>query len=111
MILYLDAHNQLNILVPVHFADRFTFCTKKIHDIALKKMLIYLNGEINKGLILITGKVLNIHFYLDVEFYVLYGYDSQNDRVCIKIIKGFVIKLVNCPILWKYKLYMDTAFQ
>lgn len=60
-------------------------------------------------MILMPTETLNINAYPDADFAGLYGYEDNNDPVCVRSRTGFVITAANCPVLWSSKLQTETA--
>lgn len=109
MMLYLAGHTRPDISYSVHCAARFTFCPKRSHEEALKRIGRYLLYTKDKGLILTPAKNLNINAYPDADFAGLYGYEDSLDPVCVRSRTGFIITVANCPVLWQSKLQTETA--
>ena len=47
--------------------------------------------------------------YVDADFAGLYGYEDEQDPVCVKSRTGFTLTLFGCPILWSSKLQTDIT--
>jgi hypothetical protein len=45
----------------------------------------------------------------DADFAGLYGYEDNNDPVCVCSCTGYVITVSRCPIYWSSKLQTETA--
>jgi hypothetical protein len=52
---------------------------------------------------------IGIDAYPDDDFASLYGYEDNNDPVCVHSRTGYVITVVGCPIFWSSKLQTETA--
>ena len=85
------------------------FVPKKSHEVALKRIGHYLIGTRDKGLIISPTSTLNIDADPDADFAGLYGYEDNNDPVCVKSRTGYVINVAGCPVYWSSKLQMQTA--
>ena len=109
MLLYLAGHSRPDISYSVHAAARFTFCPKRSHELAVKRIGRYLMHTRDKGLVMTPSEHLNINAYPDADFAGLYGFESSADPVCVRSRTGFIITVANCPILWHSKLQTETA--
>ncbi len=76
MLLYLAGHSRPDILYAVNCAARYTFCPRRLHEVALKRIGRYLKLTQDKGLIMKPTKSLNIDAYPDADFAGLYGYED-----------------------------------
>jgi hypothetical protein len=52
---------------------------------------------------------IGINAYPDADFVGLYGYEGNNDPVCVRSRTDYVITVANCPIFWSSKLQTETA--
>jgi hypothetical protein len=52
---------------------------------------------------------INIDAYPDADFAGLYGYEDNNDSVCVCSRTGYVITVSGCPIYWSSKLQTEMA--
>ena len=105
MLLYLSGHSRPDIAYAVNCCARYMFSPRKSHEEALIRIGLYLKGTRDKGLILTpTSNVLNVEAYPDADFGGLYGHEHPSDPACVKSRTGFVIKVANCPVLWKSQL-------
>ncbi len=52
---------------------------------------------------------INSDAYPDADFAGLYGYEDNNDPVCVCSRTGYVITVARCPIYWSSKLQTETA--
>ncbi len=52
---------------------------------------------------------VDIDAYPDADFAGLYGYEDNNDPVCVRSRTGYVITVLGCPIYWLSKLHTETA--
>ena len=46
---------------------------------------------------------------MDADFAGLWGYEDDQDPVCVKSRTGYVLTLGNCPILWVSRLQSEIA--
>jgi len=105
MLLYLAGHSRPDIAYAVNCCARYMFSPRKSHEEALIRIGLYLKGTRDKGLILTpNSSVLNVEAFPDADFGGLYGHEHPSDPACVKSRTGFVIKVANCPVLWKSQL-------
>jgi hypothetical protein len=52
---------------------------------------------------------IDIDAYPDADFAGLYGYEDNNDPVCVCSRIGYVITVAGCPIYWSSKLQTESA--
>ena len=109
MLLYLSGHTRPDLTYSVSQVARFMFSPNLRHENAIKMIGRYLVGTKDKGMILKPTETLNINAYPDADFAGLYGYEDNNDPVCVRSRTGFVITVANCPVLWSSKLQTETA--
>ena len=85
------------------------FAPKLVHEVALKRIGRYLKATRDKGLILNPLGTLKIDAYPDADFAGLYGYLKITDPACVKSRTGFLITVLDCPMVWVSKLQTKTA--
>ena len=52
---------------------------------------------------------MDINCYVDADFAGLWGYEDDQDPVCVKSRTGYVLTLGDCPFLWVSKLQTEIA--
>ena len=80
-----------------------------LHEDVLKRIGCYLIGTQDKEMIIKPTSTIGINAYLDADFAGLYGYEDNNNPVCVHSRTGYVITIANCPIFWSSKLQTETA--
>jgi hypothetical protein len=108
MLLYLG-HSFPDIVFAAHQCACYTFAPKQSHKNALKRIGCYLKGTLDKGLILTPSDNLKIDCYPDADFAGLWNRDNKNDPHCICSQTGYLICLLDCPVLWISKLQTKIA--
>ena len=68
MLLYLVSNSRPDIAFAVHQCAQFTHCTKRSHKKAVKPIVQYLQGTMDKGLIIDPTKELQMDLYADADF-------------------------------------------
>jgi hypothetical protein len=109
MLLYLSGHTRPDLAYSVSQVARFMFNPKHSHEIAIKRIGRYLIGTKEKGMIIKPTATIGIDAYPDADFAGLYGYEDNNDPVCVRSRTGYVITVAGCPIFWSSKLQTETA--
>ena len=75
----------------------------------MKRICKYLKGTRDKGIIFDPDPDLKLDCYVDADFAGLWGYEDDQDPVCVKSRTGYVLTLGNCPILWVSRLQSEIA--
>ena len=109
MLLYLSGHTRPDLAYSVSQVACFMFNPKRSHEIAIKRIGRYLIGTKDKGMIIKPTTNIGIDAYPDADFAGLYGYEDNNDPVCVRSRTGYVITVAGCPIYWSSKLQTETA--
>jgi hypothetical protein len=85
------------------------FNAKCLHEIAITQIGHYLIGTKDKGMTIEPMTTIGIDAYPDADFAGLYGYEDNNDPVCVRSCTGYVITVAGCPIYWSSKLQTKTT--
>ena len=109
MLMYLAQNSRPDISYAVHSCARFTHCPKQSHATAVKRIIRYLIGTKDKGLILSPSQTLEVDCYVDADFAGLWSVEDPNDSICVKSRSGHLIMFMGCPLLWKSKLQTQIA--
>ena len=109
MLLYLASNSRPDIAFAVHQCARFTHCAKRLHEKAVKRRVLYLQGTKDKGLIMEPTERLMMDMYVDADFAGLWNGEDINDPICTKSRSGILLTIGNVPLLWKSKLQTETA--
>lgn len=110
MLLYLSGNTRPDIAFAVHQCARFSHDPKQSHAIAVKRILRYLKGTKDKGMILSpSNNDFEVNCYVDADFAGLWGVEYDQDPVCVKSRTGFLIMFMGCPLHWVSKLQTQIA--
>ena len=111
MLLYLSGHSRPDISFAVHQCSRYTFQPKlKKHEIALKRIGLYLKGTADKGLIIKPANNMGIECYPDADFAGLWGHENPHNPHCAHSRTGFVICVAEWPVVvWISKLQTEIT--
>jgi hypothetical protein len=96
-----DTHSQTSLLRSANVLSTHTQ-----HERVLERIGQYLKGTQDKGLILhpIHSTDFMINCYVDANFAGMWGYKDTDDPACVKSRTGFVIFIMDCPVVWTSKL-------
>ncbi len=109
MLLYLSGHTRPGLAFSVSQVAQFMFNPKHSHVIAIKRIGCYLLGTKDKGMIINPTSNIGINAYPDADFAGLYGYEDNNDPLCVCSHTGYIINVAGCPIYWSSKLQTEMA--
>jgi hypothetical protein len=106
---YLTCSTQGELAFAVHQCARFAATPKLQHEKALKKIIKYLSGTLDEGLIISPDKALGLECYVDADFAGGWCQETGTDPASVLSRTGYVIRLYGCPILWCSKLQTEIA--
>jgi Reverse transcriptase (RNA-dependent DNA polymerase) len=109
MLLYLSTNSRPDIAYAVNQVARFTHDPKESHSRAVKKIVRYLKGTRDKGLIMRPQPHICLDCYVDADFGGLFGVEDSQDPICVKSRTGYVILMGGCPLVWASKLQSIIA--
>ena len=109
MFLYLVVNSRPDIAFAVHQCIWFSHQPKKCHEDAVKRVVRYLKGTHNKGLIFEPSGELTLEAFADAGFAGLWGVEEPQDATCVKSRTGYVIRLGCSMLVWKSKLQTLVA--
>ncbi len=109
MLLYLSSNSRPDIAFAVHQCARFTHSPKQSHAKAIKRIVRYLKGTADRGLIMRPTKELKIDCFVDADFAGLWGAEDPDDPISVKSRTGYILTLGNCPLLWVSKLQSEIS--
>jgi transposase InsO family protein len=109
-LLYLANNTRPDIQFAVHSCARYTHRPKAIHSKAVKRIVRYLVGTADKGLLLRPSTDITIDMYVDADFAGMWQAAAPvDDPVRVKSRTGYLILLANCPLVWASKLQTEIA--
>ena len=109
MLLYLSTNTRPDIAFVVSQVARFTSSPKQSHATAVKSIIRYLRGTMDKGTILRPLDKLDVDAYVDADFAGLYDREPDHLPEAVKSRAGWVITIAGCPALWKSALIPEIA--
>jgi hypothetical protein len=75
----------------------------------VKKIIRYLKGTRDKGMIFRPTNDWKIDCYVDADFCGLWGSEDPEDPIVTKSRTGYIITLAGCPLMWVSKLQTETS--
>ena len=109
MLMYLAQNSRPDIAYAVHQCARFTHAPRKSHVAGIKRILRYLQGTKDKGLILNPTTKFQVDCFVDADFARLWNVEPDQDPICVKSRTGFLIIFMGCPLTWVSKLQTQIA--
>ena len=107
MLNYLAASTRPDVLFAVHQCARFSVNPKLSHERAVKRIVRYLKGTSDKGIILQPNPQEGIKCYVDADFAGGYSEDTKDDPISVYSRTGYVIFYYGCPVLWVSKMQSE----
>ena len=104
MLMYLSTNSRPDIAYAVHQCARFTHSPKHSHAAGVKRILRYLKGTKDQGMILNPSNTLNVDCYVDADFAGTWAVEDDQDPVSVKSRSGHLITFMGCPLLWSSKM-------
>jgi len=109
MLMYLSSNSRPEIAFAVHQCARFSFCPKRSHEEAVKRIVRYLKGTKEKGLFFTPSGKFEVDCYVDADFAGLWHYEDDQNPISVKLRTGYMLVFTGCPLLWASKLQTEIA--
>ena len=109
MLLYLSTNTRTDINFAVSQVCRFNHSPKQSHAAAVKRIVRYLAGTADKGMIMQPDGTLSLNCWSDADFAGLYKVDPHTDVTSAKSRMGYIIKLGNCVVVCKSQLISSVC--
>ena len=101
---YLVSNSRPIISFSVHQCVRFIHALQNSHAIAVKRIIRYLQGTKEKGLLLEPTSDLQVDCYVNADFAGLRNSENDQDPIYMKSRTGFLIMFMRCPLTLISKL-------
>ena len=101
MLLYLSTNTRPDIAFAVSQVCRFSSRPTKKHATAVKTIVRYLKGTMNKGTTYFPSKWLELDLYVDADFCGLFNQEEDRNPDSARSRTGYIVFLNQCPVLWK----------
>jgi hypothetical protein len=109
MLNYLVASTRPDCLYAVHQCARFSSNPRLSHERAVKRIIRYLKGTKDMGVILTPNKDKGIQCYVDADFAGGFSSETSEEPVSVFSRTGYVIYYYGCPITWTSKLQAEIS--
>ena len=109
MFMYLANQTRPDIAFAVHQVARYSHNPKEIHGKAVKRIVRYLAGTKDKGLIFKSDFTVGLQMFCDADFAGLWKSEDSQNADSVRSRTGFVIKLYGCPLLWTSRIQTEIA--
>ncbi len=109
MLNYLAATTRPDILFATHQCARFASNPKLSHERALKRIVRYLKGTADKGIIFSPDTSQGFQCFVDADFAGGFTPETSDDPVSVHSRTGYVIYFMGCPIVWVSKLQTEIS--
>jgi hypothetical protein len=109
MLNYFATSTRPDIAFAIHQCARFTTNPRRIHEIAIRRIVRYLKGTSTKGIILKRSSLFNLDCFVDADFAGTWTISTSDLPSSVKSRTGYVITFASCPVLWSSKLQTEVA--
>jgi hypothetical protein len=109
MLTYLSASTRPDIAFSVHQCARFSVNPRRVHEVAVRRIVRYLKGTQYKGFILRPLTARTLDCYVDADFAGLWTPGNSQSPSSVKSRTGYIITFASCPVLWSSKLQTEVA--
>ena len=109
MLTYLQGTSRPDIAMPVHQCARFSSNPKRSHEKALIKIVRYLKGTKDKGIILNADKSRGIECYVDASFAPGWRAEDANEASNLLSRTGYIIYYASVPVHWCSKMQSEIT--
>ena len=106
---YLEKATRSDISYITHQCARFTSNPKANHARAIRWIARYLKGTRDKGFIMKPDKEKGLEVYVDADFSGNWWKEDALDEATARSRHGYIIKFMNCPLVWKSQLQHEIA--
>jgi len=98
-----------DICMPTHQTSKFSNNPNATYFNAVKRIVKYLLGTKDKGLILTPDFTKGIECFVDADFAGPFDKTCSEDPENVLSRTGYIIKYMKCPILWVSKIQSEIA--
>ena len=105
---YLAATSRPDITLAVHQCAKFCNNPREVHYTAAKRIVRYLHGTKDKGMIL-NIQDPKMECYADADFASQWDKNNPDDASNVRSRSGYIIKFAGCPLAWQSKLQTEIA--
>jgi len=109
ILTYISYNTRPDITFAVNQVSRFCNNPKRSYERAIKRILRYLRGTCNNGIILRPSLQQLLDSYIDAEIGGLWNNDNSCDPTSVRSRTEYVIMFCGTPLLWVFKLRTKVA--
>ena len=109
MLNYLASSTRPDIAFAVHQCAKFTTNPRRVHELAIRRVVRYLKGTSTKGFILKPSSPPNLDCYVDADFAGTWTPSTSDNPSSVKSRTGYIITFASCPVLWCSKIQTEVA--
>jgi hypothetical protein len=109
MLNYLAASTRPDCLFAVHQCARFSANPKLSHERAVKRIVRYLKGTRDEGLIIKPDATAGVQCFVDADFAGGYSQSTCDDPVSVFSRTGYCIFYLGCPVIWVSKMQSEIS--
>ena len=107
---FFEKSTQLDLMFSLHNITRFSADPRATHSQAVKWIGCYLLGSQDKGIDMTPDSSKGLKVYANADFCGLFDPETALfDSVTAKSRTGYIIRYMNCPIIWASKLQTETT--
>ena len=106
---YISGLSRPDIAYATHSAAIFSANPKSSHDKGVKRIIKYLKGTEENGLIIYPRNNKGLECFVDADFAGGWSTNESDDPASVYSRTGYIIKYNNCPILWASKLKSEIS--
>jgi hypothetical protein len=106
---FLAQNTRPDISFAVHQCARFCTNPTRLHELAVKHIVRYLQYTKDKGLQLQPTKDFTLDMYVDADFAGMWHHEFSALQENVLSRTGYIITYCNCPIHWASKLQSEIA--
>ena len=97
------------IAYTVHQCAIFCESPKLIQEQAVHRIVRYLIGTRERGLIFKPDKNIGIEVFVDADFAGSWNSAEESDPVSVLLCSEFMVTYTNCPLYWSSKLQTEIS--
>ena len=109
MLLYLSNNTRPDITFAVSQVARFTSAPKISHAKAIKQIVRYLAGTIDKGQIVKPDGTYNLRTWVDADFSGMHGQEPESNPNSAKSRYGYILTFAGVPLIWKSQIIKEIC--
>ena len=106
---YISGSSRPDIAYATHSAAIFSANPKASHNKGVKRIIKYLKGTKENGLIMYPKNDKGLECFVDTYFVGGWSTNESEDPASVYSLIGYIIKYRNCPILWASKLQSEIS--